>query len=190
MWIVAHTNQPKPPIVGVDQTIRTACNESLAFVTLVVKIACGLMSNRFCPRFASFLPYQVLTWTWWLVIVVVIGIVIIWFSLWNSCTRRVHYGHPPKTIRNIIVLIYIFICVFINAASSTIFLNSSTLKFLLLLGLNYIKHASYNRIELEEGEIKIENVNSANKSDKLFKKINITDQRNAKPFGHLFISWG
>lgn len=39
MRVVAHTDQPKPPIVVVDQTIRTACKEPLAFVTLVVKIA-------------------------------------------------------------------------------------------------------------------------------------------------------
>lgn len=37
--VVAHTDQPKPPISGVYQTIRTACKEPLAFITLVVKIA-------------------------------------------------------------------------------------------------------------------------------------------------------
>lgn len=48
MRVVAHTDQPKPPIVVVDQTIWTARNEPLAFVTLVVKIALGLMSDSFC----------------------------------------------------------------------------------------------------------------------------------------------
>jgi TM2 domain-containing membrane protein YozV len=68
-------------------------------------------------------------------VVVIVVAARIGFSWWNSSAgwRRLYYGNPSEPIPSIIVLIYIFIGIFIDTASSAIFLNSSPLKVLLCL---------------------------------------------------------
>ena len=56
--VVAHSNQTKSSLSSIHQTIRTACQESLAFITLIVKIALVFVSNRFGSRFAGIAPLK------------------------------------------------------------------------------------------------------------------------------------